>query len=1164
MPEGFKEVHDRLDGLGHRFGLLQQALDTHSLSLEGRRKDLLTWLGAVLTDEDYERALSTRLDGTCDWILQRSKFLDWATYDDQSDKTKILWIHGSAGFGKTVMCARIVQHLTCNAAIPVAHYFCIGGDEAKRNPQEIVRSWVAQLVNHSEHAVELTRPFHFKKEARKATEADIWQIFETLSLNLGPYFYVIDGYDECIKLDLTSRHSVDGRAKFLQQLTVKLSGTRGRLLLVSRDDHDIRSQLYNGSGGSSKNVFFEYQITSQDTTDDISSFSHDMVERELPNKPDSLKEEIAQEAAQKCDGMFLWIKLMRVRLSPGKNAKQLRELVRVTPSGLDQAYERDVKTIMELGNDERMRAISILRWTLFAMRPLTVRELTEALIVPDKNICDRFPVDDLPDAWDEYYTNDQIRRLCGSLIEIRSSGSHEPLTTHTVQFVHFSVKEYLTREGDINLSTTRMLSFSDAPFEHSLLAQICLRYLCYEEFQVQERSTKQSLQSKRNSYAFLLYAAQSWNIHATYSGKHRQDLDGLINTLFEPEASRWLLWSEVLDTDIHSFEYFQESCRNSHPGPMYYAAWLGLPRTMEFLRVQGLDLNSKGGIYGSALQVAAFNHDRITVDYLLQNNADVNIEGGQFGSAIGAAAGGCLSFDNQEAVIRLLIDAGANIDRKDDQGKTALFFAAGLGRLDIIRLLHENNANHHAASSSGLIPLHVAICLEQEKAATFLLELGSDPTVIDNHGSNTLHYAAWAGFDSLVSQLLDRRRKLNNMLETSFPAFHDTDLEGNKVVDINARDSIGMTALHIAVERGHLHVVKLLLEHKVDFEIARKNGWTPLHSATRSGDEAMVELLLGAGAKTNVFTEKKSTPLHVAVELGPGYETLVQHLLESGADVNALDEYGWTPLHTAVVHKLESISVKLLDAGADPNLSGDFNQTALHEAVYRNWTPIIDPILSYGADPLLRDGFGRSCMDWASCKRPIFAKMLRHSPNYRPTDSAIIRETLYHSIGSILKKLKSRLLQYVSGLSAISFGFSLDRLARCLLFIGDIEEASRTFKQPIYHALYPEAVCDFCDVFMTAKDGRFICCSCPDIDACLSCVEERKKDSCCGGHEFYNISADAGQNLLDGNMNLVSELAIGWLDTLAEKYGADMDVDGEEYQKYLASVSDPKQKENEL
>lgn len=461
-----------------------------------------------------------RLEGTCDWIFQRTEFQDWFSHDDRSDETKILWIYGSAGFGKTVMCARMVEYLTDNAAIPVAHFFCVGGDEAKRKPQHIVRSWVAQLLNHSEDAVELIRNFYLGKEARTATEADIWRIFEILILNIGPYFYVIDGFDECIKLDSTSRHLVDERAKFLQKLAIVVGGTGSRLLLVSRDDPDIRNQLCSESGGPNKNVFVEYKITGQDTTDDISSFSHDMVERELPNKPKYLKEEITLEASQRCDGMFLWIKLMHARLSPGKNAKQLREIVRVTPPGLDQAYERDVKTIMELGNNERTRAISILRWTLFATRPLTLRELTEALLVRDSDACDRYPVDDLPDSLDKYYLNDQIHRLCGSLIEIRSTESHEPLSTQTVQFVHFSVEEYLTRAGDDDSPAKRLLGFSDEQSEHSLLARVCLRYLCYEDFRGQRRSTKESLQNKLDSYAFLSYAA-SWNIHAKYSGKHR-------------------------------------------------------------------------------------------------------------------------------------------------------------------------------------------------------------------------------------------------------------------------------------------------------------------------------------------------------------------------------------------------------------------------------------------------------------------------------------------------------------------------------------------------------------------------------------------------------------------------------------------------------------------
>lgn len=1159
MQEGFGGVQDRLDGLDNQFGMLQLTLNTHLLSLEVRRKELLTWLGAVSTDEDYERALSARLDGTCDWILHRTEYLDWAAYDDKSDKTKILWIHGSAGFGKTVICARIVEQISYNAAFPVTHFFCVGGDEAKREPQQIVRSWVAQLVNHSEHAVELTSNLSLGKEARTATEADIWRIFETLSSNLGPCFYVIDGYDECIKLDLASRHSIDSQAKFLQQLTAKVGGTGSRLLLMSRDDPDIRSQLFKGSGGSSKNVFLEYKITSQDNIDDISSFSHDMVERELPNKPRPLKEEIALEAAQKCNGMFLWIKLMHLRLSPGKNAKQLREIVRVTPPGLDQAYERDVKAIMELGNDERMRAISILRWILFAARPLTVRELTEALIVSDRNTCDRFPVDDLPDAWDEYYTNDQIRRLCGSLIEIRSGKSRKPLTKRIVQFVHFSVKEYLTRADNINLPAG-MWSFSDVQSEQSLLARICLRYLCYKDFTVQHRSTKESLQSKIDSYAFLPYAARSWIIHATNSGKHRQDLDSLINTLFEPEASRWLLWSEVLDTYIHSFERFHELCRNSYPGPMYYAAWLGLPRTMEFLRVQGLDLNSKGGICGSALQVAALNHNIITVEYLLQHNADVNIGGGEFGSAICAAASRYSHDDDEkEAVMRLLIDKGANIDSKDGQGRTALFFAASLGALNIIRLLHENNADHHAAATpSGLIPLHVAICREEEEAATLLLDLGSDSKIADNDGLTTLHYAVLVGSDSLVGRLLDRKRKVNNVLETGLTIFHGIYLEENGAVDINARSLNGMTALHIAVKEGHQPIVKLLLQYNADSEIARYDGRTPLYSATEDRDEAMVKLLLSAGAKANVTDKSGWTLLHAAVASGIGYDTIVQLLLDSGAEVNALSENGWTPLHAAIEAKCKSASIQLLEAGADPNLSGYFNQTALHYAVYQNWTRIIDSLLSYGADPLLRDGFGRCCMDWASSKRPIFAKLLRHCSDYRPTDSASVHEMLYHSIGSTLGKLKSKILQSISGPSATHLEglYFLERLARCLLFIGDIEEASISLKHSRYFSSQRwHAVCDFCDSDLTTRNDRFICCSCPDVDACITCVGKREKDPCCGEHDFFKVSIDAGPTLLDGNVNTWRELIDGWLDPLAKKYGADL---SEEEGEYLASVSDPK------
>jgi len=82
----------------------------------------------------------------------------------------------------------------------------------------------------------------------------------------------------------------------------------------------------------------------------------------------------------------------------------------------------------------------------------------------------------------------------------------------------------------------------------------------------------------------------------------------------------------------------------------------------------------------------------------------------------------------------------------------------------------------------------------------------------------------------------------------------------NKGVDINARDKEGKTPLHRAAEKGHAHVVCLLLQRAAD-----------------------------------VRDELGRTPLHLAAE--NGHLDVVQALLERGADVNAEDNTHWTPVN---------------------------------------------------------------------------------------------------------------------------------------------------------------------------------------------------------------------------------------------------------------------------
>lgn len=101
--------------------------------------------------------------------------------------------------------------------------------------------------------------------------------------------------------------------------------------------------------------------------------------------------------------MFLWVRLLHERLSPAKNANQLQKLVSDTPAGLNEAYERDLKAIQNFSEDEKYRAVMVLRWTLYAARPMTVHELTEALLIGLEDEESIYPANHLPDTYDDFY-----------------------------------------------------------------------------------------------------------------------------------------------------------------------------------------------------------------------------------------------------------------------------------------------------------------------------------------------------------------------------------------------------------------------------------------------------------------------------------------------------------------------------------------------------------------------------------------------------------------------------------------------------------------------------------------------------------------------------------------------------------------------------------------
>ena len=83
-------------------------------------------------------------------------------------------------------------------------------------------------------------------------------------------------------------------------------------------------------------------------------------------------------------------------------------------------------------------------------------------------------------------------------------------------------------------------------------------------------------------------------------------------------------------------------------------------------------------------------------------------------------------------------------------------------------------------------------------------------------------------------------------------------------VDVNKQNSIGITALHMAAQEGHTHIVMDLIKAGADVNLATAHGRTPLHQAAWKGHDGIVVALITAGADINKVNKSGKTALGYA------------------------------------------------------------------------------------------------------------------------------------------------------------------------------------------------------------------------------------------------------------------------------------------------------------
>lgn len=152
-----------------------------------------------------------------------------------------------------------------------------------------------------------------------------------------------------------------------------------------------------------------------------------------------------------------------------------------------------------------------------------------------------------------------------------------------------------------------------------------------------------------------------------------------------------------------------------------------------------------------------------------------------------------------------------DVNLVDDEGRTAIIFAAIGGHLECVQLLIERGALIHQADYSGRTALHWAAQYGHATIIHMLLRSGANMMNDDYQGRTALHCSMAAENPAALQILLKH-------------------LAGSKVVGagINFADDDGMTPLMWAAYHGHYNHMRLLLAHKADPILRDVEGKTAL------------------------------------------------------------------------------------------------------------------------------------------------------------------------------------------------------------------------------------------------------------------------------------------------------------------------------------------------
>eukprot|EP01133_Synstelium_polycarpum_P006379 gene6379-7389_t len=184
-------------------------------------------------------------------------------------------------------------------------------------------------------------------------------------------------------------------------------------------------------------------------------------------------------------------------------------------------------------------------------------------------------------------------------------------------------------------------------------------------------------------------------------------------------------------------------------------------------------------------------------------------------------------------------------------------------------------------------------------------------------------------------------------------------------IDINSRDSRGLSLLFTAAVLGYEYQIRRLIDSGADPNIRDNQGNTPILAASLLGNNHITEYLLTQGSDPNLVNDSGISPLYAACK--SGHTHIVRCLLEHHAEVSVpTNDTNETPLHIASLKGFDKICQMLLENEAKPSVQDINSYTPLHHASIMGHITIVKMLIRHGADLETVDHEGHTPLHTAS------------------------------------------------------------------------------------------------------------------------------------------------------------------------------------------------------